>query len=362
MATTSSYSSTQKNKRYNEGAPTLEETRQFQETADAAIVSGPIIPNIVAPRVEPNATPEQIKAAFLTENTGKFPIRPLPHDPYDKIWDTKQGLMKSGDVSASRPLPFTEEDILYLQQKAAAEDYATYQTWGAERYDLGDPATRDWYSKVCPSYFEQREQLIDDQIDTMANYAKIRLRGARSEDELKLEYMIETGRVDLPKGPVWDPLQGLLNEAGVKDTDDKTTMDKKIAAYNEKVYIKGIFSPIQAITPMPRENSPQNQMPWAGSEYNLADIRGDPTKKFVSAGWGTLPPDIANIGELYSGPLLGQERRVEKALSKKTPYYSANQDSQRNLMGLPGQKKTDKNQGANAVTVNVPKPKKFFFF
>lgn len=342
--------------RYSEGAPTLDETRQFQETADMSQLAGPLIPNMTLPdvKIDGGKTPSlaEIKEAYMAVNKGKFPIRPLPHDPYDKIWDTKQGLVQSRVVDASRPLPFTDEDLLYLQQKAAAEEYAAYQTWGANRYKIDDPATRDWYSKVCPSYFEQREQLIDDQIDTMANYAKIRLRGPRSEDDLKLEYLIETGRVDLPTGPVWDPFTSVMNEAGIKEGDSAETFKAKMESYNQRVYQKGIFSPLRAITPVDKVNSSTSKMAWAGNKYDKADVRGDRTKPFTGAGVGILPPQHANIGKNYSGPDLGMYNRAVTFADDRSEYSIGTTRGWENMReGV-----TYKISARNQAGPNVPEP------
>lgn len=311
----------------NAGAPTLEETRRFRETADMSQVSQPIIPDLrgVPAEILNRGDQAEIKAYFLKSNEGHFPIRPFPHDPYDKVWDTKMGLVTGPDsvVSAKRPLPFTDEDILYLEGKAAAEEYSAFQTWEADRYDLSNPATKDWYAKVNPGYFEQREQLIDDLIETQANYAKIRLRGPRSEEDLKLEYMIETGRVKLPEGPVWAPFATELRAAGVLETDTAAQMLDKVADRNLQVYNSGIFSPLQAITPIAERNSVNNQMAWSVNAYNKGDVRGDPQRPFTGSAYGTLPPDRSNVGELYSGPQLGLLRRKNLYDVPESQYSTA---------------------------------------
>lgn len=331
----------------NDGAPTLQETRDFQAVGDSLQMSAPVINDITVPNVDlDNMSPEDARQVLIGANQGKFPVRPLPHDPYDKVWSTKQGLVSSRQVNESRPLPYTEQDLAYLQGKQAAEEYAAFDTWSSQKFNLADPATRSWYQQVNPGYFETREQLIDDQINTMANYAKTRLRGPRTPEDIQLEWFIETGRLQLPRGPIWDPFASLLKEAGVDDQDGGKAILDKIANRNSVVYKAGLFSPIKAITPMANKNSPNNRMPWASNKYNSADIRGDPRMPYVSQGLGVLPPDESNIGLLYSGPDLGYARREMKSVNNADGYRDATKQSQATSIGLPNPRRIGVQQAA----------------
>jgi len=131
------------------GAPTLKRVQEFQDLMDAAQESGPVIPDLdmSAPKVA-GANPY---FDFVLKNQAKFPIRPLPKDPYDTTWKIKTDLRQSGYVNAARPLPVTDKDLEYLKNKAASEDYTAFLTWEASKYDLSDPATLQWFHKVCPS-------------------------------------------------------------------------------------------------------------------------------------------------------------------------------------------------------------------
>lgn len=301
----------------NAGAPTLQAAREFLEVNDAAQVAEPVIVDLqtVNPAAFPRASQAQLKEYFLDANSGKFPIRPVPHDPYDKIYDIKRGLIQTGAVSSARPLPIDSADINYIKNKAAAEELAGYQAWIGNRFRLDDPATNYWFQGVAPSYYDQKAETIDSQIDLSSAYAKIRLRGPQNEDDLKLQWMISTGRLKLPKGAPWDPLENELREAGVAANDNIDRIQTQIATRNKRIYEAGLFSPIKAITPQPAKNSPNNKMPAGANLYNRADIKGSEATRFVGIPLGALPPDVSNIGELYSGPNLGFTRRGEQFLT-----------------------------------------------
>lgn len=310
------------------GAPTLKRVEEFYDLMDAAQESGPIIPNL-------DVTPSNVKGVtpfynFVLKNQGKFPIRPLPKDPYDTTWKIKRDLRESGYVNPARPLPVTDKDLEYLKNKAAAEDYVSFLTWEASKYDLSDPATLQWFHRVCPSYFEQREQLIDDMIDLQAKYAKLRLRGPRNEDDLKLEFLIEKGDITLPETPIWEPL-GLYTQPLQPSSTQKDITDN-VLAYNKKIYQAGLFSPL---VPMSAKISPNSnhQQVMAPNPFNRSDIRGDPTKRFTGISGG-LPPINSNYTG-YTTEGLGLPAR-QAAYDQGGSYTQSVQRGWSNITGYGG--------------------------
>lgn len=300
------------------GAPTKQRVNEFYDLMDAAQESGPIIPDLdLSGPISPEINPFQ---DFVLKNQGKFPVRPLPKDPYDTMWKIKDDLRSAGYANAARPLPVTEEDLRYLKGKAAAEDYTAFLTWEASKYDLSDPATKEWFHKVCPSYFEQREQLIDDMIDLQAKYAKIRLRGPRSEDDLKLEFLIEKGDVNLPVGPVWDPIttytHSMTPGGALDDKSGVKQIREKALNYNKSVYQAGLFSPL---VPMSiSENLGTNHQQVMGpNPFNRSDVRGNPKARFTGISGG-LPPISSNYAQ-YAGINLGMDKRMR--------YYNEDKDN-----------------------------------
>lgn len=327
------------------GAPTKKRVDEFYDLMDAAQESGPVIPDLDLTAPPPNTNAFQ---DFVLKNQGKFPIRPLPKDPYDTVWKIKQDLKEGNYVSAARPLPVTEEDLRYLKGKAAAEDYTAFLTWEASKYDLSDPATKEWFHKVCPSYFEQREQLIDDMIDLQAKYAKIRLRGPRSEDDLKLEFLIEKGDIELPNGPIWDPItiytkpnQGL---GGLNTQTPVNDIHTRVLDYNKRVYQAGLFSPLvpMAAQPAPGTN---HQKVMAPNPFNRADVRGDPTRRFTGISGG-LPPVASNYNQ-YTGHDLGLPARAATFQNPASAYHNEVLAGWANISGRGGARIGGNNMGPN---------------
>jgi len=268
------------NNQFGGGAPTERQVEEFGAQIEKSKQSPYLLlnPEFVTINGDPNSLESRL--ATKAANSSKYPIRGFPSDPYDSLWSMKDDLSRDhvdpfnplavipSMVSAKRPLPFTEQDVAYLKRKRDAEENLSYLAWQANKFDLTDPATKNYFANICPSYFDQRDSLIDQQIDLAARYAKLRLRGAKTEDDLKLEYFIETDRISLPKGPIWDPYAWIGMEAGVNAADNVTEQENKILNYNRQAYRKGLFNPTKVQIPQTGGNM-QNA-------FNQGDIGGYP--------------------------------------------------------------------------------------
>lgn len=266
------------NNQFGGGAPTERQVEEFGAQIEKSKQSPYLIlnPEFITVGNDPNSLESRL--ATKAANSSKYPIRGFPSDPYDSMWSLKDDLSRDhvdanghlipSMASTKRPLPFTEQDVSFLKRKRDAEENLSYLAWQANKFDLSDPATRKYFENVCPSYFDQRDSLIDQQIDLAARYAKLRLRGAKTEDDLKLEYFIETDRISLPKGPIWDPYAWVGMEAGVVPADNVTQQQNKILDYNRAAYRKGLFNPTKVQIPQTGGNI-QNP-------YNKGDISGYP--------------------------------------------------------------------------------------
>lgn len=289
------------------GAPSQKELQIFGQQVEKAKQTPYMIVNPSFTPLPPAGANQATKDRWTNNqramNAGKFPIRPLPADPYDTTWSLKSDLARDtfdldGNLIArsmatpSRPLPFTPDDVAYLKRKRDDEEFAGYLKWQADKYDLTDPATRAWFEKRCPSYFQMRESLIEQQIDLAARYAKLRLRGPRTEDDLKLEWFIETDRISLPKGPLWDPYMWIEAEAGTGPDDRPQDQKNAILDYNRRGYRKGLFNPTKVMVP--------EKGGLMVNPYNLGDIAGYPASNYAGI-LGANVPTMRNFAAAY-GP------------------------------------------------------------
>lgn len=224
----------------------------------------------------------------------EFPIKPIRKDPYDTDYLIKKELTNvKGGISAARPLPYTERDIDYIKRKRDDEEYAAYSAWLGTLFNLNDPAQVALFKQLAPSYFTRREEVINEAIDMTARYAKLRLFGAQTEEDLKFQWQVETGRVILPNGPIWDPLTWI--ERTAKDTGvvaQNRTQSDTILLWNQHVYEVGMFSPFRVL--------PQLFGGWGPNKRNRTDIMGNKASGRFAGPANMNQPDNDNYASNYT--------------------------------------------------------------
>lgn len=247
--------------------------------------------------------------AFRALNTTKYPQRPLPLDDRDSEFAMIQDLRgplppeEGGEIapyiSAARPLPIQDWELQYMKDKAANEDYAAYRQWLSNKYDLNDMATRAWFKQIAPEYFSEKRELLKELMDRHAKYSLLRLAGPENEEDLRFEYAVETGRIPIPKGPFYNPLEWATNEVGESPTMEGFLTN--VAVANEKAYQYGMFNPVKPRT--------AEQAGMIGNSINPQDLVGAPQTRSYGFSGQYVPTDY-NWRTQYTGQNLTGGRSV----------------------------------------------------
>lgn len=201
-----------------------------------------------------------------------FPIVPVNKDAYDDVANIKDQFAYQGGVGSNWVVPFTESDAAYLMRKRGAEEAAQFDMWISQKYDLTDPGQNMMLQQIAPDLFQRREEVIDSQQDLVSRYAKLRLRGAKSKEDLYFEWLVETGRMELPKGPIWDPLAWRRGQTSTADAQ----ADRR---WNRNRYYAGFFSPLKWMshTQIGDKSNPDNM-------FDITGIEGDKYVNNVAGG------------------------------------------------------------------------------
>jgi hypothetical protein len=205
--------------------------------------------------------------------SNEFPLIPFAKDTYDDVAEMKKQMANAAIAGGENwVVPFDQQDANYLLRKRAQVEQADFDRWLYKKYDLRDPAQMFLFQQIAPEQFQRRQEVIDYQQNLVSRYAKLRLRGAKNLSDLQFEWLIETGRIELPKGPIWDPSSWMnkqeeqpLDEAGIRGIANAWG---KRANYNlwSSRYRKGIFSMLKV--------PDGSTVGWERSA-NVSDIRGD---------------------------------------------------------------------------------------
>ena len=235
------------------GGPTQADIAQFSSHPEGNGVSGKY------------ATVNEPKQAKPNE----YPVVPFAPDSYDTIASIKQniGADANKDFGQKWMVPFTDADAAYLLRQQEQLKNANYDRWLWQRYDLTDPAQSWMFQQIAPEQYEKRKALIMYEQNLATRYAMLRLYGPKNQEDLMLQFLVETKQIELPAGPVWDPERWMANQSGFAT----------VAAYKEggsttwrKRYTAGLFSPLKP----PNENQ-TGQMP---QKDNRADAWGSNSK------------------------------------------------------------------------------------
>lgn len=235
------------------------------------------------------------------QGSNEFPYQPFAQDSYDTIAQMKN-VMRGGQPMK---VVFDKDDAEYMLRQRAQVENADYDRWVMQKYDLTDPAQNFLMQQIAPDQFQRRLDLIDYQQSLVSKYARIRLLGAKSSDDLRFEWMVETGRIQLPEGPIWDPEKWMTNQyiRDIPAVGPNPPPDIK-SRINRRRFMKGLFNPL---------NYPDDdQTGWQRNYNNPADIRGspiDPTVGQLFTGSRRLTAPYERYGE---NPVRGSASHVQE--------------------------------------------------
>lgn len=165
----------------------------------------------------------------------EFPIVPVGPDGYDDVANIKSQYAAAGAGQTNWVVPFDQSDAAFIMRKRDQEEKAQFDAWATQKYDLTDPAQNMMLQQIAPELYQRREELIDSQQDMVSRYAKLRLRGAKSLEDLYFEWLIETKRLELPQGPIWNPRAWRAAQRGQMGD----------SAWQNQRYQAGFFSPLK---------------------------------------------------------------------------------------------------------------------
>lgn len=214
-----------------------------------------------------------------TRASNDYPMVMSRKDAYDDVANIKAQYAQAA-AGTNWIVPFSTKDAEYLQRKRDDEEKAAFDQWVMQKFNTADPAQNMMLQNIAPELYQRREDIINMNQDLVSRYAKLRLRGVKNISDLHLEWLIETGRLALPKGPIWDPLA--WRKAQYDNLAGDLAADTRA---NQHRYVYGLFSPLRWLL--------WGQRGWAPAAGNPADVYGDPATPYARQAVRPLPIDAA---------------------------------------------------------------------
>lgn len=144
--------------------------------------------------------------------SSRFPSRVGHGDPRDETMALKAQMLQGGvDLPGVGRAMATDSDFQYFRDKELAEREADFKRFFLSNIDLSTPEKQDYYQRLYPEIFSERESLAEKQIEHQAHLMKINLRGPRNMEDWMFLYGLERGFIQIPKGPIFDPDNLLQN-------------------------------------------------------------------------------------------------------------------------------------------------------
>jgi hypothetical protein len=95
-----------------------------------------------------------------------------------------------------------DSDIAYVMSKAADVEEANFEAWFQENFYKADLAQRAWARDIYPEFFNKRAAKMAKRAKFALRVKLLQLLGPRNEEDLALQFGLNTGRIALGKG--WD--------------------------------------------------------------------------------------------------------------------------------------------------------------
>ena len=230
--------------------------------------------------------------------SNEYPYVPFAPDSYDETAEIKYTFGHEDAVGGNFTVPLDTEDIEYVKRQRDQAENADFDRWVMQKYNLINPAQMKVLQKIAPDEYQRRMDLVDYQQNIVTKYAKTRLEGPKSMEDLKFEWLVETGRIELPKAPLWDPIKWMGAQM-MLPTVPATNRDwAQRALPNFQRFEAGFFSPLSYLT---NKNAGLKKR-----ENNPADIQG----KNVLQGQivnGASIPDAVIISKYGTNPIVGPQ-------------------------------------------------------
>jgi hypothetical protein len=103
-------------------------------------------------------------------------------------------------------VPVTDTDLRFEKERHDLNEHANYKKWVYNFFNRADPYELRLLHQLEPDVVKSQMQLIDEQAELQRRLAKLKQRGyPESEEDMKLIYMVQSGRLKVPDKSLLDP-------------------------------------------------------------------------------------------------------------------------------------------------------------
>lgn len=148
------------------------------------------------------AAPDNTPNAQGGQQAVAMPRKFLSRDPMDDKMRQRLQLMDKDGMTPFGQVYYDDSVGRWLEKKEAATELANMDAWFGQNYNKSSIAERQFAQQIYPEYYTEREKLMMERAAMVVKLKAIQLRGPRNKEDLMLQYLVQSGKVQLPKD--WD--------------------------------------------------------------------------------------------------------------------------------------------------------------
>lgn len=148
------------------------------------------------------AAPDNTPNAQGGQQAVAMPRKFLSRDPMDDKMRQRLQLMDKDGMTPFGQVYYDDSVGRWLEKKEAATELANMDAWFGQNYNKSSIAERQFAQQIYPEYYTEREKLMMEKAAMVVKLKAIQLRGPRNKEDLMLQYLVQSGKVQLPAD--WD--------------------------------------------------------------------------------------------------------------------------------------------------------------
>ncbi len=147
----------------------------------------------------------------------------------DRI-EQRLALMDKNGMTPFGQAYFDESVADYVLRKEQEVKAANFDAWFGREYNKADLASRRRAQELYPEYFAARLRLMKERADMALRIKTIELMGPRSEEDLALQFALNTGEIALGEG--WDRIGYQNNNKDFNQEEFKRELKRRPGLYS----------------------------------------------------------------------------------------------------------------------------------
>jgi len=232
--------------------------------------------------LQSSAADSAARAAGATDTATQAEQYPTGHlrqqEEQDRINIIKSQLANARGETPYGKMTWSDEIAKWLLRKQQAAKKAAFQDWFAKNFDKLDEGRKAVARELYPRYYEERAEMIKENLDTLEQLAMLRLYGTRSPRDLALKYAAENGMIDMtPLTNILHPERVLATEGPVRFQRGLLNPDASInmgTSVDANIYTGQYNNPAYASPFLPGITGSTTAGGFGGLSTNAASIRG----------------------------------------------------------------------------------------